>query len=566
MKNVVISFSSLAFLALFLNIQFSSCSAQGTAFSYQGLLQSSGQPAGGIYDLRFSIYDSQTNGNLLGGPITNSAVPVTNGLFTATVDFGNIFNGGSNWLDIAVSTNGANAFVELTPRQQLLPVPYAITAANLSGAVSAAQLPYIPLTNNESAVTLSGNFSGNGGGLTSLNASQLSSGTVSMAQLPYILITNNESPVTLAGTFSGNGSGLTSLNATNVSGTLSPVNLPYIVVTNNESAVTLSGNFSGNGSGLFGIPFSALPAYVLTNNENNVTLYGSFSGSGSGLFGIPYSALPIYVLTNNENNVTLYGSFSGSGSGLFGIPYSALPTYVLTNNENNVTLYGNFSGNGSGLFGIPYSALPTYVLTNNENNVTLYGNFSGNGSGLFGIPYSALPTYVLTNNENNVTLSGTFSGNGGGLFGIPITALSASVITNTETGVTLSGTFSGNGSGFTNLETTGTYTPTNAAGGTSGGTGYYTKMGNLVFVQASCFWTGSGNTAEISLPPGLPPVSQSATFAIGSFSQITFTGQLTATLSGSYVLLFGNTSGSSSSALAIAPSGNIVFSGFYRWQ
>ncbi len=43
--------------------------------------------------------------------------------------------GDSNWLEIAVSTNGANNFTTLAPRQQLTPAPYAITAENLSGVV-----------------------------------------------------------------------------------------------------------------------------------------------------------------------------------------------------------------------------------------------------------------------------------------------------------------------------------------------------------------------------------------------------------------------------------------------
>ncbi len=123
----------LAFLST-LNLQLSTARAQGTAFTYQGRLQNNGAPATGIYDLRFTIYDS-TNvpGNLIAGPVTNSAVSVTNGLFTTAVDFGNVFNGASNWLQIAVSTNGANAFSTLLPRQQLTPVPYAEFASSVSG-------------------------------------------------------------------------------------------------------------------------------------------------------------------------------------------------------------------------------------------------------------------------------------------------------------------------------------------------------------------------------------------------------------------------------------------------
>ena len=36
--------------------------AQGTAFTYRGRLNDDANPASGIYDLRFAIYDAVTNG------------------------------------------------------------------------------------------------------------------------------------------------------------------------------------------------------------------------------------------------------------------------------------------------------------------------------------------------------------------------------------------------------------------------------------------------------------------------------------------------------------------------
>src|SRR5512143_3090487 len=86
--------------------------AQGTAFTYQGRLNDGANPANGIYDLRFTIYDS-TNlpGTVIAGPITNSATAVANGMFTLTLDFGaNVFNGQPRWLDISVRTNGNGNF------------------------------------------------------------------------------------------------------------------------------------------------------------------------------------------------------------------------------------------------------------------------------------------------------------------------------------------------------------------------------------------------------------------------------------------------------------------------
>lgn len=134
---------SIAFVILsILNSQYSSALAQGTAFTYQGRLNDSGSAANGIYDLRFGIYDASTGGNQAGNFITNSAVGVTNGLFTTTLNFGGIFTGTNYWLDIGVRTNGASAFTALTSRQPLTPIPYAIQAnnANVANSLPALQI------------------------------------------------------------------------------------------------------------------------------------------------------------------------------------------------------------------------------------------------------------------------------------------------------------------------------------------------------------------------------------------------------------------------------------------
>ena len=118
--------------------------AQGTAFTYQGRLTESGAPANGLYDLQFIIYNASRGGSQAGPILTNAATVVSNGLFTVTLDFGaGLFTGSNEWLDIAARTNGGGAFIELSPRQELTPTPYAIfanTSSNLSGTLSAAQL------------------------------------------------------------------------------------------------------------------------------------------------------------------------------------------------------------------------------------------------------------------------------------------------------------------------------------------------------------------------------------------------------------------------------------------
>jgi hypothetical protein len=179
--KLTLKFVSLCFLTCALSLP---AFAQGTAFVYQGSLGVNGAPANGAFDITFIVYDS-TNlpGHVVSGPITNSATAVSNGLFQATLDFGpGVFNGAPSWLELAVRTNGAAiGFTTLSPRQPVLPVPYAIMAgasSNLLGTLPATQLsgtvPAAALAGSYSGAVALNNpansFNGNGAGLTNVNA------------------------------------------------------------------------------------------------------------------------------------------------------------------------------------------------------------------------------------------------------------------------------------------------------------------------------------------------------------------------------------------------------------
>jgi hypothetical protein len=182
MRNKSIHASiGLALLTLStINSPLSIASAQGTAFTYQGRLNAGGGPAGGSYDFTFALFNTNTSGALYAGPVTNSAVAVSDGLFTAVVDFGGgVFTGGSNWLEVAVRTNGGGSFSTLTPRQQLTPTPYAVVAEDLSQVVEFNSL--IPgefqVVGGGDANTVSNYFSTVGGGL--INTASGANATVS---------------------------------------------------------------------------------------------------------------------------------------------------------------------------------------------------------------------------------------------------------------------------------------------------------------------------------------------------------------------------------------------------
>jgi hypothetical protein len=193
--------------------------AQGTAFSYQGRLNDGGSPATGIYDLRFTVCDALTNGNIIAGPLTNSATGVTNGLFAVTLDFGTgVFTGPARWLELDVRTNGGNAFTPLLPLQLIQPVPYAImanTASNLLATLPATQLSgtlpssvlagyigTVTLTNGGNSFngSFSGSFGGSGAGLTGVAGTitwQNVTGTSQQAQPNTGYLANKASQVTI---------------------------------------------------------------------------------------------------------------------------------------------------------------------------------------------------------------------------------------------------------------------------------------------------------------------------------------------------------------------------------
>jgi len=229
----------------------------GTAFTFQGRLNDNAQPANGTYDLRFILYNADSGGSQTGGTLTNSAVIVNNGLFTAALDFGggSILDGSAYWLEISVRTNGAGAFVPLNPRQPLTPAPYAITAGSVSGTVSAAQLSgTIPSANLSgtyaNAITFNnaGNsFSGSGAGLTALNASELASGLVPDARLADNVARTNQ--VWLLGGNRGTTPGTHFLGTTDSQALELNVNgarALRLEPTTNSSMVNVIGGSSGN--------------------------------------------------------------------------------------------------------------------------------------------------------------------------------------------------------------------------------------------------------------------------------------------------------------------------------
>ena len=98
-----------------------------TAFTYQGRLTDGGSPANGRYDFRFSLHDAPSGDPM--GIVTADDVMVTDGLFTARLDFGSVFDGSQLYVEIGVRpATETGTYTRLSPRQALTAAPYALYA------------------------------------------------------------------------------------------------------------------------------------------------------------------------------------------------------------------------------------------------------------------------------------------------------------------------------------------------------------------------------------------------------------------------------------------------------
>ena len=270
--------------------------AQTTAFTYQGQLISSNAPATGVFDLRFQIYNA--NSNVVAGPLTNAPVGVTNGLFTVTLDFGaSVFDGSTRSLEIGVrsfntSTNiNTNAYAVLSPRQMLTSVPYAIRSLNASNALVLTEplpstnligtIPNSLLSPNVAVLTNNVIFSG------SVTATNFIGNGFGLSNVPG---------TSLIGIITGNGSGLSNVPATSLTGTLPDARLSANVALQSNPSLNFAGaisatNFSGGGYGLTNVPgtFSWVTVAANTQAQPNV---GYICNNGVAPVTITLPSLP----------------------------------------------------------------------------------------------------------------------------------------------------------------------------------------------------------------------------------------------------------------------------------
>lgn len=427
MKKEPLSFITALFFVLVLA---QAAIAQTTAISYQGSLQSGGGPASGNHDFEFALFDAPGGGNQLGSVVSINNVPVTNGVFSVQLDFGNQFPGANRFLEIRVRPAGQPGITVLSPRQLFNSSPYSVksltaetatTATNSTqlGGVAAnqfvvttdprmtdARAPTVGSTNYiQNTVTPQGaanfNVSGDGAVGGTLSASIVRANTqfnignnriLSMNSGLYLGVNSGNLTMTgTANTFLGNGAG--SDNTTGFSNTF----------------VGQAGgnNTTGNENSFFGYAAGSLNS---TGNDNaffgRSAGHNNSTGSSNSFFGYAAGNLNTTAGSNSFFGYRAGNNNTGGGNAFFGASAGQANTTGLTNSFFGVSAgESNTIGQNNAFFGANAGAANTTALGNSFFGANAgAANSTAMGNSFFGVSAG------LVNNGANNSFFGTVAG------------------------------------------------------------------------------------------------------------------------------------------------------------
>ena len=352
----------------------------------------------------------------------------------------------------------------------------------------------IQFTNTITSFTTSGNvivagnvtasnFYGDGLGLTSLNASSVSTGTLLVARGgtgtttstgsgSVVLNTNPTFSGTVqGGTFSGSGSGLTSLNATNISTGTLPVARGGTGATTLNNLIQMGTHTTGN--------------YVATiTGGNGISSTGATSGESiTHTLSVDTKANGGLVMENNQLAVNLgasaiTGTLAVSDGGTGTTTSTGSGSVVLNTNPtfSGTVQGGTFSGSGSGLTSLNATNISTGTLLVARGGT---GTTTSTGSG--SVVLNTNPTFSGT------VQGGTFSGSGSGLTSLNATNISTGTLPVARGGTGLTSFVSGD-----LIYANGTSSFTNLASNSST-QGYFLKNDNGVPIWADVSQVGSAS-------------------------------------------------------------------------
>jgi hypothetical protein len=282
--------------------------AQGTTFTYQGSLKNGGSGVTGAYDLTFGLFATNSGGSAVTTTETNAAVAVAGGLFTTALDFGGVFAGSNYWLEIGVRTNGGASFTTLTPRQPVMPAPYAIFAGNAALAATAEAVA-------PNAITAAGIQNG------TLTANKIAAGQVVKSLNGLVDIVTVSPGQNISLTTSANNiqvSAINNWNLTGNGGTTAGVNFigttdnqPLEMKVGGQRALRLEPNASGAPNLIGGGIYNQVDPGIV-----GVTIGGGGAASYTGSPSTNWASSDFTTISGGMNNIVQSNSaFSSIGGG-----------------------------------------------------------------------------------------------------------------------------------------------------------------------------------------------------------------------------------------------------------
>ena len=358
----------MAFAVVFWQAGISKAEPMGTAWTYQGRLMDTNDPADGIYDFEFELYDAPNGGVQEGNTIDVNDLDVINGYFTVELDFGSgVFDGDARWLAIGVrpgDSNNLDPFVTLSPRQEVTPTPYALYAASGPGVP-------VPLDLSGSVAypgtVIKGTNTGTGYGVYGKHDSSGNYGYLGYSNFGVYGYSYSDYGVRGY----GGSYGVYGLSSDGY-GVCGESTNSYGVYGKNHS----SGNYGylgyyylgvcGRGDS-FGVYGSSSDGYGVYGQNNSSGNYGYLGGSDSGVYG--YS--------ESSSDYGVRGHHAGSGTGVYGRCDNGFGGYFIGAKNyfvGNVGIGTTSPGAGLHLKGAGYPSSFMYLQSdaNEDAGIRLY--------------------------------------------------------------------------------------------------------------------------------------------------------------------------------------------------